>query len=114
MAKEHPGAEAAKAEIARTRATERMRRSRNRRRMGIRCYTLQLRESEIAALVRRGLCDLMSKPIVSPSSMRCMRSSTTPFGSQGDTQHVASDASPPCAEARRSHVVRSEVLRSQR
>ncbi len=45
----------AKANIARARAAERMRRSRNRRRKGFRCYTLELRESEIAALVRRGL-----------------------------------------------------------
>jgi hypothetical protein len=55
MIKDHTAASATKAEIARARATERMRRSRNRRRIGIRCFTLQLRESEIAALVRRGL-----------------------------------------------------------
>ena len=44
-----------KTQIARARAAQRMRQSRSRRRKGLRCYTLQLRESEIAALVRRGL-----------------------------------------------------------
>ena len=41
--------------IARTRAAERMRRCRQRRRDGLRCYQLELRDSEIDALVRRGL-----------------------------------------------------------
>jgi len=41
--------------IARTRAAERMRRCRQRRRDGLRCYRLELRDSEIDALVRRGL-----------------------------------------------------------
>ncbi len=41
--------------IARGRAAERMRRSRQRRRDGLRCYRLELRDSEIKALVRRGL-----------------------------------------------------------
>jgi hypothetical protein len=45
----------AKAQIARARATERMRRSRARRREGLRCCTLFLRDSEIAALIRLGL-----------------------------------------------------------
>lgn len=44
------------ANTARAWATECMRRSRRRRRgQGMRCYTLELRDSEIAALVRRGL-----------------------------------------------------------
>ena len=41
--------------IARTRGAERMRRCRRRRRDGLRCYRLELRDSEIEALVRRGL-----------------------------------------------------------
>jgi hypothetical protein len=42
-------------QAARARATERMRRSRKRRRDGLRCYRLELRDGEIEALVRRGL-----------------------------------------------------------
>jgi hypothetical protein len=38
--------------IARTRAAERMRRCRQRRRDGLRCYRLELRNDEIEALVR--------------------------------------------------------------
>jgi len=45
----------ASTKIARTRAAERMRRCRQRRRDGLRCYRLELRDSEIKALVRRGL-----------------------------------------------------------
>ena len=41
--------------IARGGAAERMRRSRQRRRNGLRCYRLELHDREIAALVRRGL-----------------------------------------------------------
>ena len=41
--------------IARGGAADRMRRSRQRRRDGLRSYRLDLRESEIEALVRRGL-----------------------------------------------------------
>ena len=41
--------------IARSRGAERMRRCRQRRRDGLRCYRLELRDSEIKALVRRGL-----------------------------------------------------------
>jgi hypothetical protein len=41
-------------QAVRARAAERMRRSRRRRGKGMRCYTLELRDSEIAALVRRG------------------------------------------------------------
>jgi hypothetical protein len=36
-------------------AAERMRRSRDRRKHGMRCFTLELRDAEISALVRRGL-----------------------------------------------------------
>jgi hypothetical protein len=45
----------ANTKIARTRAAERMRRCRQRRRDGLRCYRLELRDSEIEALSRRGL-----------------------------------------------------------
>jgi len=38
-----------------TPAAERMRRSRQRRASGLRCFTVELRESEIDRLVRRGL-----------------------------------------------------------
>ena len=41
--------------VARAGAAERMRRYRQRRRAGLRCYRLELRASEIDALVRRGL-----------------------------------------------------------
>jgi hypothetical protein len=54
MPKEPAVAIAAKSQVARARAAERMRRSRNRRRGDLRCYILELRESEIEALVRRG------------------------------------------------------------
>ena len=40
---------------ARAKAAARMQRSRDRRSKGMRCYTLELRDEEIAALVRRGL-----------------------------------------------------------
>jgi hypothetical protein len=40
---------------ARAKAAARMQRSRDRRAKGMRCYTLELRGEEIAALVRRGL-----------------------------------------------------------
>ena len=36
-------------------AAERMRRHRERRREGVRCLSIELRETEIAALVRHGL-----------------------------------------------------------
>jgi hypothetical protein len=39
----------------RARAAARMRRSRERRAKRMRCYTLEVRDEEIAALVRRGL-----------------------------------------------------------
>jgi hypothetical protein len=43
------------AKIARTRGAQRMRRCRQRRRDGLRCYRLELRDDEIEALVRLGL-----------------------------------------------------------
>ena len=45
----------ASTKIARTHGAERMRRCRQRRRDGLRCYRLELRDSEIKDLVRRGL-----------------------------------------------------------
>src|SRR5215211_2920833 len=41
--------------IARSDASERMRLYRERRRRGLRCVTIQLRETEIDALIRKGL-----------------------------------------------------------
>ncbi len=52
MAKKLSGAITAKPLTVRTRAAARMRRSRSN---GMRCYTLEFRDTEIAALVRRGL-----------------------------------------------------------
>jgi len=49
------GAAAEKTIAARSRATERMRRSRKRRQDGIRCYTVQLRDQEVGVLIRLGL-----------------------------------------------------------
>jgi hypothetical protein len=40
--------------IRHARAAERMRRSRERKRKGLRCYTLEIRDREIEALVRHG------------------------------------------------------------
>ena len=42
-------------ELARSAAAERMRLHRERRRKGLRCLTLELRETEIDTLVRMGL-----------------------------------------------------------
>jgi hypothetical protein len=39
---------------ARSAAAERMRRHRERRRQGLRCLTIELRETEIEALIRKG------------------------------------------------------------
>ena len=44
-----------KTRVGRARAAERMRRSRERRKGGLRCYTLEIRDAEITALVCRGL-----------------------------------------------------------
>ena len=40
---------------ARSAAAERMRRHRQRRRDGLRCFMIELRETEIDALIRQGL-----------------------------------------------------------
>ena len=44
-------------EAARSAAALRMRRHRERRRDGLRCMTIELRETEIDALIRRGLLE---------------------------------------------------------
>ena len=44
-----------KAAQSNSRAAERMRRHRERRREGLRCVRVEIRESEIRSLVRRGL-----------------------------------------------------------
>jgi hypothetical protein len=41
--------------VARSAAAERMRAHRERRRLGLRCLTIQLRETEIDVLIREGL-----------------------------------------------------------
>jgi hypothetical protein len=43
------------ASATRSAAAERMRRHRERRRFGLRCVTLQVRDGEIEKLIRRGL-----------------------------------------------------------
>lgn len=55
MPKKSSAAIAEKMRSRRAATAERMRRSRSRRSEGMRCYTLELRDAEIAALVRRGL-----------------------------------------------------------
>jgi hypothetical protein len=55
MPRKPAAAIAEKIRVRRAAAAERMRRSRSRRAKGLRCYTLEMRDSEIAALVRRGL-----------------------------------------------------------
>jgi hypothetical protein len=42
-------------QIARSAGVERMRAHRERRRAGLRCVTVQLRETEVDVLIRRGL-----------------------------------------------------------
>ena len=46
---------AAPAPVVRSTAAERMRLHRKRRRQGLRCLTIELRETEIDALIRKGL-----------------------------------------------------------
>jgi hypothetical protein len=41
----------------RTAAAERMRRHRQRRRDGLRCFIIELRETEVDALIRKGLLE---------------------------------------------------------
>jgi hypothetical protein len=55
MPEKSAGAPNDESTAARARAAARMQRSRDRRAKGMRCYTLELRDEEIAALVRRGL-----------------------------------------------------------
>ena len=45
---------ASRAAQLRVSATERMRRSRERRREGLRCYMIEVRDDEVEALIRRG------------------------------------------------------------
>ena len=55
MPQEPAAAVAERTPVTRTRAAARMQRSRKRRREGISCYTIQLRDNEIEALVDLGL-----------------------------------------------------------
>jgi hypothetical protein len=45
----------------RTAAAERMRRYRQRRRNGLRCFMIELRETEVDALIRKGLLSAESR-----------------------------------------------------
>jgi hypothetical protein len=47
--------------IKRSAAAERMRRHRERRSLGLRCLTIQLLETEIAALIRKGLLNVETR-----------------------------------------------------
>jgi len=47
--------------LKRSAAAERMRRHRERRSLGLRCLTIQLLETEIAALVRKGLLNVETR-----------------------------------------------------
>ena len=51
----------------RSRASERMRLHRERRRLGLRCLTIEVRETEIDALIRKGL--LKSETRNNPSAV---------------------------------------------
>src|SRR4051812_10709410 len=55
MPQEPAAAVAERTPVTRTRAAARMQRSRKRHREGISCYTIQLRDNEIEALVDLGL-----------------------------------------------------------
>ena len=56
MADEMPdGGSKSTPSLPRSRGAERMRRSRKRRKDGLRCLTIEIRDTEIDALVRRGL-----------------------------------------------------------
>jgi hypothetical protein len=56
------------APVARSLAAERMRLHRERRREGLRCLTIELRETEIDALMREGLLKLETRN--DPSAVR--------------------------------------------
>jgi hypothetical protein len=47
--------------VTRTAAAERMRRHRQRRRDGLRCLVIELRETEIDVLIRKGLLNLETR-----------------------------------------------------
>jgi hypothetical protein len=57
-------------------AAERMRRHRDRRRDGLRCLTIELRETERDALIRNGLLKGMRVTTCAPSATHCMLTST--------------------------------------
>jgi hypothetical protein len=47
--------------VRRSAAAERMRRHRERRSLGLRCLTILLQETEIAALIRKGLLNVETR-----------------------------------------------------
>ena len=55
MPEKFNAAAAEERKIARARAAERMRRSRKRRRDGVRCFTVQVRDREVEVLIQLGL-----------------------------------------------------------
>jgi len=57
---------------ARSPAAERMRLYRERRRRGLRCLVIELRETEVDALIRGGLLEQKRVMIGTPFSRRCM------------------------------------------
>jgi hypothetical protein len=47
--------------LARSAAAERMRACRERRRLGLRCLTVQLRETEVDVLIQKGLLEAVAR-----------------------------------------------------
>src|SRR5215813_9433922 len=70
----------------RTAAAERMRRHRQRRRDGPRCLVIELRETEIDALIRKGLLKPGSVTIRAPLSTRYMPTSIILWGRHRDAK----------------------------
>ena len=60
-------------------AAERMRRHRERQRDGLRCLTIELRETEIGALIQKGLLRGTTARTLKQLSPRFMTSSTVPW-----------------------------------
>ena len=64
----------------------RMRRYRERQRDGLRCLTIELRETEIDALIQKGLLTGTTARILKQLSPRFMTSSTVPWTQRHDAQ----------------------------
>ena len=72
---------------ARALAAQRMRLHRDRRRRGLRCLMIQLRETEVDALIRRGLLEQETRT-GTPFSRRCMVILTERWDRHRDAQHA--------------------------